>query len=933
MGNEKKIPVVNQTNNKAPLFKYSQKKPNDKTVQQWSDNLKKYGLVGNTQAEKLSLDPNKNKLSKNISSTKSPLTQGISSNKQNSTAKQNAEKCSNFCKESGFWILPLKYGIEKKGINVPILPESLKKDYSGLQLNNFNYVAQMVTEGFIYVCIKRQGQAKADWLGYRATKNGYMSYFNVTKPVESDVPNEFACHKEGHSAMASVITLPNKNGKKIIAAYLLFTHDQISTNKIKEYESNAEAYAKNKKWQKIDPNQWEGSQKSDNCLSANGLQYIYNSNKFNAKNEQKGKNVNQGRWEIIKGVFQSKPKFCAALVLHDPIGITKKLNESRNAQFSSLMKFLSEGNNQHKFESSQTVDSLQTIIENKLIRQNLTANVNMNDQTIKLIYAKDKIPQFATNIDQREYQKRVNEIWEKASEAEKKKAIEQYHKKYDVEKTEGKIITAAKDKANSEWNQKYKDRFNWDAKNTFDKKVKSHIDVGVNSSANYAKDHLIWIQSKQLLNALYVYDQTEINSYGAAFYTRVMNIMHGMTGTDAGQNLMEKWLLQDKVTPENLYLRAVLYNQKELFNKFESAVTSTVTLDWDQNQSTIKDFINAMFAADSAWEQWLKLNGDKVEKLAWYNPANGVMFISAITRTTVKWSLKYNTNDTISKGLSRISLIAYAHGGILKDKVPKYSLLYNADLRMAKQGSSLSATQIQTNWKNLQSNTTAKKIKEILSSSSTATSLRISSVVALLELINFGTKGGKLLNDPNWENSTGAIAGMFSLTAATLDISSNGMEALSFAQKAEKIKIYGASFAVAGSVFSFFSDFIGFKKEKNGWIAALLFIKLGSSFAMIGVGLGIIVQLPILKSKMIELSAKYILLEKLIELQVMRAAAILNWFGLSLTILIIILKKFVLPNDLQVWCSNSAWGMAKDSDKYKTLELEEKAFNEAIQGI
>ncbi len=65
----------------------------------------------------------------------------------------------------------------------------------------------------------------------------------------------------------------------------------------------------------------------------------------------------------------------------------------------------------------------------------------------------------------------------------------------------------------------------------------------------------------------------------------------------------------------------------------------------------------------------------------------------------------------------------------------------------------------------------------------------------------------------------------------------------------------------------------------------------------------------------------------------MRAAAILNWFGLSLTILIIILKKFVLPNDLQVWCSNSAWGMAKDSDKYKTLELEEKAFNEAIQGI
>ncbi|MEN8391462.1 hypothetical protein ABFP25_09920 [Acinetobacter indicus] len=92
-------------------------------------------------------------------------------------------------------------------------------------------------------------------------------------------------------------------------------------------------------------------------------------------------------------------------------------------------------------------------------------------------------------------------------------------------------------------------------------------------------------------------------------------------------------------------------------------------------------------------------------------------------------------------------------------------------------------------------------------------------------------------------------------------------------------------------------------------------------------------QLPVLKSKLIEHGSKYIIVDKLVHMQVIRSAAFLNWIGLSLTILIIILKKFVLPNDLQVWCSNSAWGMAKDSDKYKTLELEEKAFNEAIQGI
>ncbi|MDM1245219.1 hypothetical protein [Acinetobacter indicus] len=94
-----------------------------------------------------------------------------------------------------------------------------------------------------------------------------------------------------------------------------------------------------------------------------------------------------------------------------------------------------------------------------------------------------------------------------------------------------------------------------------------------------------------------------------------------------------------------------------------------------------------------------------------------------------------------------------------------------------------------------------------------------------------------------------------------------------------------------------------------------------------------LVQLPVLKSKLIEQSSKYIIVNKLVHMQVIKSAAFLNWIGLSLTILIIFLKKYVLPNDLQVWCSNSAWGLAKDSDKYKTLELEEKAFNEAVQSI
>jgi hypothetical protein len=337
-----------------------------------------------------------------------------------------------------------------------------------------------------------------------------------------------------------------------------------------------------------------------------------------------------------------------------------------------------------------------------------------------------------------------------------------------------------------------------------------------------------------------------------------------------------------------------------------------------------------MVAADALWEEWLKNNSVTIEKFHWLNPAKRVPFISEITRTVVKWSLKYNIDAQTSRGLSRISLISYAHGSLLKDNVPKYSILYNIDSKMSKAGGSVDATQIQKNWKKAQETAAAKNIEKVLKSSSTSQALRISSIVALLELINFGSKA---LNDPNLENSTAAIAGMFSLTAATLDIASGGMHALSFAKKAEQIKIYGASFAVAGSVFSFINDSIAFSKEKNSWVKFLLVIKLGVSFAMVAVGLGVIAQLPILKSKITELSSKYILAKVLVELNILKTVAVLNWVGVTLTILISILEKYVIPNDLQIWCSKSAFGVAKDSDKYKTLEVEEKEFNSALQSI
>ncbi|MGP4881113.1 hypothetical protein ACTXQV_56500, partial [Klebsiella pneumoniae] len=65
-------------------------------------------------------------------------------------------------------------------------------------------------------------------------------------------------------------------------------------------------------------------------------------------------------------------------------------------------------------------------------------------------------------------------------------------------------------------------------------------------------------------------------------------------------------------------------------------------------------------------------------------------------------------------------------------------MLYNVDFKMTNASTQLNVTEIERRWKNAGQNTAAQKIKEILSKSPASVAIRISSIVALFELINFG---------------------------------------------------------------------------------------------------------------------------------------------------------------------------------------------------
>lgn len=91
-----------------------------------------------------------------------------------------------------------------------------------------------------------------------------------------------------------------------------------------------------------------------------------------------------------------------------------------------------------------------------------------------------------------------------------------------------------------------------------------------------------------MLNAFYVYDQTILKEYGALFHVHALAVMDGMTGCDEGQALMEKWLGVEEISDDNLYMRAVTYNQKNLIDQYNAKSSEITSLTWDQTQSSLK---------------------------------------------------------------------------------------------------------------------------------------------------------------------------------------------------------------------------------------------------------------------------------------------------------------------------------------------------------
>ncbi|MFW6764662.1 T6SS effector BTH_I2691 family protein [Acinetobacter pittii] len=857
--------------------------------------------------------------------------QSTAANMQNSSAGQAQKECSNFCRKKGFNILPLRYTVVKD--NPPALPATLGKNVKDIQLSHLKYAVEMINTGYIYRLVKRTSGA-LEWAGYKVTPNGHLSYFPVGKEAPKSVP-EFACKGAGHSFNSSVIAVESNPKDEAKIAYIIHTHVPMSKAKISEYEKNADKFVTEGKWQKILIN---GGSAQEHCIAASQFKTtVYNLNSF-------GKN----RIDATLNKFKDEPKSLACMALYDPVGITRKLNTLRNSEFKKVMDFLAKKDgdftNEHRLHSSQCIDSIKICLENKLLneRSQFSAQTTKN---IVLMGLWNELPKNLTDADDINYE--LEKIYKRKSKAEQERLLKEAQEKQRANKgiyTEdmGKL---SRGEGEQIWVKKYKPNLDMVAKSNFDKKINALIQECLAGARAIGDDHIKWLLSKAVINALHAYDDQVQVPFGNIFYVHAMDMINGMSGVPNGQALLETWLGVEKIAKENIYMRAICYNQESLKNKYNAAAPSIIDISWDDGQNAAKTAIAAFVAADKAWQEWAAdktnngymLHGQKFSLLKTF------YWMSELTQSAVKWSMKYTPGSEFAKKLGRLTFYTFAHSGMLAENVKKNALYYIIPEQTLKGRIKLTPEMVQNNWKKYSSaatnpSRTASQIDRIIANSSPSASLRVAGVVAIFELINLGTQISKFNIDPSVDNTLSYMSGMMATTAAILEVGSSSMEKFSCAERAAYIAKCGALFAIAGATFSLIIDIKGFiksKKESNPYAIVLSGLKVFSSIATLTVGISIFLNLPIMKNTSLHYTVeRYVVGRALLGIRAVQVSAMLSLAGIALVALEIYLKNYVLDNAMQDWCQKCAFRLNTSAeDVFKDIKEEEKEFNNAVVSV
>ncbi|MEB7642171.1 T6SS effector BTH_I2691 family protein [Acinetobacter pittii] len=889
---------------------------NDKPT--FAKQMKKFGTPAQQEqkvVQKLGVSPNPSKISQQAAAS-------TTQNNKIPVTQMSKKECTNFCRPTGINILPLKYSVARLGVKP--LPAQLGANVTNVPLKEYKYTVRMIDSGYIYLLIKRKS-GKKEWVAYITNKKGFHQEFAIGSKAPI-VAQDFACNKAGHSANASLITIPSVNNDDAQTVYLLHAHAPLTKKMREKFEKNADQYATSGYWQKIDVTKGAVQQ---HCLSSAQLSAV----------ALPLESYGSARWGAINKKFSEKPKEHIGVALYDPIGITSKLNEDRNIlSFKGADSFLKENkdgfSNEHKLQTMTLIDNIESTLKQNLISakfKNIEANKN-------------------TALGHLQYDPRITAHLDKKTVDQVKKNIEKTVEQHKVSAHQEAIV-----QGNKAWGE-YRKELDMDALDKFRKDVDKKSEESYAAAARYVDDHYNWLVSSNLLKGLFYFDQSEElkegkvskESNGFIFHAVIMDLMYGMNLLQKGKDLLNKWICEKNVSDKNLFLRAYCFNNKVLMDEyakiFESPSSAKDLLDYSkQGFTTFKE-------ADAAFDSWLSsIEGRKfisANDFKW--PDKLFYWISLMLNTALK---EFGDIRLRTINISTITIMAregaqrhtaqllYLRSGNLAQQVPLTRLMYNLEFRNA-----AIASLPQSGMAYTYRNTRAIEIKNSVSlavkGQPDITKNRILAIVGVFELLNFYFQYDAWKSDikDKPELSVQLVGSMFSVSAVAFDMlgESWGRKAINgAAASAAAFRLTAGSLGILGGIAGLYSDKVSYDDSSSLIVKRIILIRMAANLAVLVGQAGVLASAVIQYTEIVFIKralTKFTSNALVAFLMGARVVAGLNLLTLGLISVEILLKKYILDDAMKDWCQKTAFKLVSDPKKesiFKSASRNEKKFKNA----
>ncbi|CAB3904019.1 T6SS effector BTH_I2691 family protein [Achromobacter animicus] len=812
-----------------------------------------------------------------------------------------------------FTILPLRYGAvggsaEQRKL-LPSLPEHLNKPSRVGSVSESTYAIRPLRQGFLYVLVQRVSAGTYEWHSqYRVSGAGTLAYMNADEPWEPK-PAAGQGIMDAYTGWKWMFKVHDVDDIKDLR--LLFSPCPLTKETLRRYRSLPASRDKLvsvdiAKLSSLPPEEMDCVRSQDGVLTFDQLDCVAD---FAAVNQPGLSTLLKTQaFNILAPPLQAtqaemRPTAAhnrfrgAAIVVEDALGITQELNAWRNASVDALDAFMAyeDGEkltNHRKFTIAFGIENIRKLVE---------------DEAEKLYYKEQQ--NYGVRYSDRGYEMSNNHMTLQ-SRGDFINFRNPQHQRQVQE-------AAAKERRARSWS-KYADYIDEEMRQDFLKRYREEVDKADAAKDARASDHLLWLQSEPLLDALDTFDRNDTEQ-ALLFEDQMGKAIAGMNATAVGEELLDRWR-KAGISRENLFWRSLAQNQESMESEVNGLFGERETLksvDPVALQNRLKKLADL-------YEKSHAMLDSMADASTGGGPPSGYLVGGAMLINTLGSSLFQSKTAAAIMDAPLNNLAA----SVLLARLGRYAQHYRLELRYGKELSRGTLARMDRS--------ASRQFDEALRAGKMGpmTELRIGSTLVFLEMWN-------LYNRMTAENKRSKeyvelAAALLALTATGVEV---GASAVGFAERSSNVavqrgaKLLGSGLRLGAGVLSGSAGAVGayfdFAEFSDQWkmrrysIAYVYLLRAAAQTgaAALSITIGLVYAGPYFEY-LVKKFGTQTNLAKAAEFGSRASAAMASrmvpmlrlFFGLNVFLLAVALFEiFVLPNNLQTFLAHSSF--RKDRSK------------------